>query len=204
MKATSFEFRHQTLLHLLVIGLSLLSYIYDRVDIVWAVVRNHSNSASWERLVFGFGAVVLLGSALLETWANAPAPVAAGANGSLIGNEPQNRYRERQARLARILLVLAVGLLLPLAGTITLLAGETILMLRLSWLDNASHSPSLPRRVSRSWGSAFRLASSKWGLTASMIVFVWTLQDRLAEIGAVSSLVVGLVLNFYARNRPTG
>ncbi|MGD0301197.1 MAG: hypothetical protein ABSE86_29315 [Bryobacteraceae bacterium] len=121
MKATSFEYRHQTLLHLLLVWLASLSYLRDRVDIVWALVRHHSDSASWERLVFGFGALMLLGSAVLETCANAPAQVSPGSAG----------YSQQQMRLARVLLVLAVGLLLPLPGAVILLTGETILILRL-------------------------------------------------------------------------
>jgi hypothetical protein len=60
MKATRFEYRHQTLLHLLLVGLSLLTYLVDRVD--------------WERSVFGVGALLLVAAAALETWtARAPA-----------------------------------------------------------------------------------------------------------------------------------
>jgi hypothetical protein len=35
MKATRFEYRHQTLVHLMLVGVSLLAYLRDRVDIVW-------------------------------------------------------------------------------------------------------------------------------------------------------------------------
>ena len=50
MEATNFESRHQQALHLMVVALASLAYLGDRVDIVWALVRNHSDSASWERL----------------------------------------------------------------------------------------------------------------------------------------------------------
>ena len=94
MKATGFEYRHQTLLHLLLVGLAVATYLRNPDDIVWAAVRGHSDSALLERVVFGAGAVMLLGSAVLETWASAQdAPWA--------------------KRLARILLALGVGQLLP-------------------------------------------------------------------------------------------
>ena len=201
MKATRFEYRHQTLVHLMLVGVSLLAYLRDRVDIVWALVRDHSDSASWERWVFGFGAVLLLASALLETWAYAypivpeheipHSPMVHGV-GSL-----HKRY------LARILLVLALGLFLPLSGTIILLAGETILILRLFLRDDLSVPELQPLgpRTEAAWGPAFRAAASKWGLTASMILFVWTLQDRIAEIGAVCSVTLWLVLSVSAQNR---
>ena len=203
MKATRFEYQHQTLIHLLLVGLSSLSYFRDRVDIVWALVRNHSDSASWERLVFGFGALMLLGSAVLETWANAHPRVSVRPDGPVFVSQPQHGYSQHQMRLARILLVLAVGLLLPLSGAIILLTGETILILRL-WLrddESAAYLPLPSRGTNVSWGSAFRVAASKWGLTTSMILFVWTLQDRIAEIGAACSVVLWLVLNIAARNR---
>lgn len=123
MRATRFEYRHQVLRHLLLVGLSSLSYFCDRVDVVWAVVRNHLDSASWERLVFGLGALMLAASALLETWATAHNHVI----------HLQDSHTQHQLRLARIFSVLVVGLLLPMSGTIILLTGETILMLRLSF-----------------------------------------------------------------------
>ena len=46
MKASRFECRRQTLIHLVLVGLSALTYTRDRVDIVWSLVRNHSDSAS--------------------------------------------------------------------------------------------------------------------------------------------------------------
>ena len=58
VKATDFEYRHQTLLHMMVVGLSLLTYLRDRVDIVWGAIRNHPDSAWWEHLVFGIGAFI--------------------------------------------------------------------------------------------------------------------------------------------------
>ena len=175
MKATQFEYRHQTLLHLLLVGLSLSTYWLNPDDVVWAAVRGHSDRALLERLVFGAGAFMLLGSALLETW----------------GNAYQARYPKRWAR---ILLVLAVGQLLPLSGFVILFAGELLLMVRLVLRDRSAAAP--PARLSAdAWGPAFRAAASKWGLAISMIVFAWTLQDRIAEIGAAFSFVIWLILN---------
>jgi hypothetical protein len=159
MKATDFECRHQTLLHLLLVGLAVLTYARYPDDIVSALVRRHSDSASWERLICGTGALLLLGSAALETWANAH----------------DDRYPQL---LARILLVLAVGQLLSPAFS---RAGKQ-------------------RSGAGRWGPAFRAAASKWGLALSMIVFAWTLRDRIAEIGAAASLVLWLILNVRRRS----
>ena len=73
-----------------------------------------------------------------------------------------------------------------------LLAGEAILMLRLYLRDRSA--PPAPR-VAGSWGPALRAASSKWGLAISMVLFAWTLQDKIAEIGATVAVLVWLMLN---------
>jgi hypothetical protein len=173
MRATRFEYRHQTSLHLLLVGLAVATYLRNPDDIVWALVRGHSDRALLERIVFGAGALMLFGSAVLETWANA-------------------RSARLPKRLARIFLALGVGQLLPLPGLIVLLAGETMLMLRLYLRDR---SDPLAPIAGGSWGPAFRAASSKWGLAVSMVLFAWTLQDRVAEIGATVTLLVWLMLN---------
>ena len=134
---------------------------------------------------------MLAASALLETWATAHNHVI----------HSQDSHTQHQLRLARIFSVLVVGLLLPMSGTIILLTGETILMLRLFFRrDEGAYVLSSPC-TSTCWRSGFRVAASKWGLTASMIAFVWTLQDRIAEIGAAGSVVLWLLLNVPARNR---
>jgi hypothetical protein len=179
MKATDFECRHETLLHLLLVGLAVSTYLRYPDDIVWALVRDHSDSASWERAVFGAGALMLLGSAALDTWANAGIQRYAGPR-----------------RLARILSVLAVGQLLPLPGLMISFAGEAILILRLFLRDREVAALPPSGSMGRTWGPAFRTAASKWGLALSMMVFALTLRDRIAEIGAAASLVVWLVLNF--------
>ena len=139
---------------------------------------------------------------MLETWVKAHPGLAIRANGLTLDSSPQI-YLQHALRLARFLLLLGVGLLLPFPGTAVLLVGETILIIRLLLLDQESaSSPQIPfRSAGSSWGLAFRAAASKWGLATSMIVFAWTLQDRIAEIGAACSVVLWLALNFPARIR---
>jgi hypothetical protein len=200
MRATAFEYGYQALLHLLVVGLALLSYVIDPVDIVWAAVRNHADNGNWERLVFGFGAVLLFVSAAPDTWAN--------AHNRVRPDEVPIRSQQHKLRLARILLVLTIGLLLSLPGTIILLTGETILIVRLFlYKDESAIYVPLPSHCTRTcWRSGFRIAASKWGLTATMIAFVWTLQDRVAELGAACSVAVWILLNIPPRRdkRPQG
>jgi hypothetical protein len=177
MKATEFEYRHQTLIHLLVVGLAVATYLLYRDDVVWAAVRHHANSSLLERLVFGVGAVELFGSAVVETWA-----------------EAYGRLR-MPLLLSRLLLALALGLLLPLAGTVILLAGEALLVCRLF-----ARYREVPRvalaQTDPGWAVGFRRALSKWGLALSMLVFTVTLQDRIGELGAAASVLVWLAANF--------
>jgi hypothetical protein len=183
MKATPFEDSHRMLLHLLLVGLALLTYIINPDDIVWALVRHHSDSALLERLAFGIGTLVLLSSALLETRAGAYFQTGAVSSGPLL--------------LSRFFLALALGLLMPLSGATILVLGETVLVVRLyvfdrekSALVRAPFSSAGPK-----WQEGFRKAAVKWGLVASMIVFTLTLKDRIAEIGAGISFLIGMALN---------
>jgi protein-S-isoprenylcysteine O-methyltransferase Ste14 len=216
MKATEFEYHHQTLLHFLLVGFAVSTYFLNPDDIVWALVRHHSNSAFLERIAFGGGALLFLGCAALETWAGAyPAPGTPSA-GPLLSCDGPYRYVQYPLRLSRFVFALALGLLLPLPGTITLIGGEALLLFRLFVRDHESATaepwrqycsavprmfpslhPNLPvRGADAKWGEAFRRAVSKWGLAVSMIVFALTLQDRIAEIGAGVSCLTWLAVNF--------
>lgn len=134
MQATDFEYHYQTPLHLLIVGLALLAYLISPDDIVWALVRHHSNSAAMERVAFGAGALAVLASASLETWM-APS----------------------RQRLARLLFALSLGLLLPLPGAMLLVAGEAILIFRLFMRDRGdagSPEPGGFRAAVSKWGVA--------------------------------------------------
>ncbi len=175
--ATDFEFRHQTLLHLSLVGLALLTYVINPADIVWALVRHHSDARSLERMAFALGAMIMLGSAVLETWTTA----FPSGNGRL---------------LARFLSASALGFLLPLSGTVILLCGETLLISRLLLRNReAKTAPNSQQYSSIPWPSAFRSAASKWGLAASMLLLALTLQDRIAEIAAALSFLFWAALN---------
>lgn len=182
MKATDFECRFQTLLHFVLIGLAVLTYLTDPDDIVWGLVRHHPHSALWERSAFGAGALMMIGSAALETWATA---------------YPHDAVPSSRFRLARLLLGFALALLLPLPGAILLVVGEAVLILRLVLRERQVAVPQARLSSGRNatLAKAVRMALSKWGLAASMIAFAVTLQDRVVEVGAVISLVVWLAVN---------
>jgi hypothetical protein len=98
----------------------------------------------------------------------------------------------------------AVGLLLPVSGAVILLAGETILVLRLFLSGAGEHlcsAASFPQ-CRGFLGCSVSGRSVEWGLTATMALFARTLQDRIAEYGAAFSFLLWLMLNAPARVRP--
>ncbi len=73
-KATEFEYRHQTLIHLLIVAISFLAYLIDRNDIVWAFVQRQSHQSfwnvyflHWQRYSSVFPPQYVLGLALILT-----------------------------------------------------------------------------------------------------------------------------------------
>jgi hypothetical protein len=88
-------------------------------------------------------------------------------------------------------------------------AGEAFRVLRLVRLHDdrtqnfqqgsVPAAPSLAHLVAKErdsgWRNAFRKEAVKWGLLLTMIVFVITLRDAVAEVFASSSFLIGLLLN---------
>jgi protein-S-isoprenylcysteine O-methyltransferase Ste14 len=216
MRATDFEVRHQTLLHLLVVALAFLAYAVQPDDIVWAFVKHHTIYRTLlERLVFGTGALVVLCSAILLTWANAYRSPRADAENPLVACDGPYRYFQHPVYFGRLLFALGIGLLAPMAGTAILLTGEVVLVLRLLVRERerpmadtlrqyrirvqeflpSFRSPFPAQGLPPNWKKGFRNEASKWGLAVTMIVFTLTLRDRVAEFLAGASFLLWFVLN---------
>jgi hypothetical protein len=184
MRATDFEYRHQTLLHLVVVGLAFLTYTIQPDDIVWALVKNHTTARTLERLVFGTGTIMIVSAVALQTW------VAAYQRPDVAKSLPAF---DLPYYFGRLLFAFGIGQLAPALGTTILLAGEIFLVLRLQ-ARNRNSEFSL-QKFAANWKAAFRKESSKWGLAVTMIVFTLTLKDRVAEILAVASFLLWVALN---------
>jgi hypothetical protein len=170
MKATSFEYRHQTLIHQLIVGAGVLSYLIDRDDIVWRFVRDTAAPRFWERALFIVATILIAAGAILCTRA---------------------RAFHRTHYLGQILYAIGLATLLPVAGFLILVLGESLRLLRLK--RRADDQP--PPEPAPAWGRAFRSEAVKWGIFLSMIAFVLTLKDRVADILVVASFLIGLLLN---------
>lgn len=195
MKATGFEYRHQTLVHQLIVGLGALTYLFDREDVVWRFVKNTQAPHTFERYAFIVAALFIATGAVVCTRARACA-----ASGRSV--RPSRYFGD---------LLYAVGLasLLPVLGFVILVLGDAVRVYRLSQLaEEARSQQSGESRTTRpaasrspAWKKAFRREAVKWGILLSMIVFSTTLVDRQADILVVASFLVGLLLNSPAFRR---
>jgi hypothetical protein len=172
MRATNFEYRHQTFVHQLIVGAGFLTYLIDPDDIAWRFVRNTAAPRLWERSLFIVATVLIAIGALLCTRA---------------------RAFQKARHLGELLYAIGLGSLMPLPGFIILVFGEALRLLRLTRRENDPQDKL--GKLDSGWGTAFRKETVKWGIVVTMIVFVITLKDRQAEILAIVSFLLGLLSN---------
>ncbi|HTY84855.1 MAG TPA: hypothetical protein VMB19_11590 [Silvibacterium sp.] len=179
MKATDFEYRHQTQIHNLLILAGVLTYLVDPDDIVWRFVRDSSAPRFWERVAFIVATILIAIGAILCTRARA-------------------FYRPHY--LGELVYAIGFGSLLPIPGFLILVFGESLRLFRLARREPRQPSPA----AMPAWGHAFRREAVKWGIVITMLVFVTTLKDRHADVLAVSSFLIGLLLNAPLFRRRSG
>jgi hypothetical protein len=200
MKATEFEYRHQTLLHQCIIGAAFLTYSIDREDVVWHFVKDHAAPHNLERIVFIIAAL-LIGIGTMQI------------TKSRAEQKPWPAKTPKHGQLRRFLgeLCFAAGLasLAPIPGALILVGGEVLRVLRLFLRDKSNAEDSgrvsepklsqsgLPEEFAAHsrWGIAVRKEAGKWGILITMIVFAITLVDRYAEVLAAASLFLAILLN---------
>jgi hypothetical protein len=212
MTATDFEARHQTLIHLLIVGVAFLTYWIDRDDIVWTLVQGQTHPRLLERLLFALATLLIGVSTALRTWAGAYAERPASGLATIRRDGPY-RYFRYPVEIGSLFFSIGLGFLAPISGFVALVAGETVVALRLiGWEEKsrrrvASQAGSLNEGQSPGshaasvagaphWKASLRQESGKWGLFLTMIIFTALLRDRVAEILAVLSLLIWMVLNW--------
>jgi len=203
--ATEFEYRHQTLVHLIMVSIAFSTYFFDRDDITWELVRGLAHPHLWERLLFALATILIGVSTAMRTWARAQSELPGPAGASDLREGPY-RYSAHPKQLGNFLFSIGLAFLAPLPGFVFLVIAEAIIFVRLarreSSLAGSDSNARQPLEADASipgfnadWGKAIRQESAKWGLFLTMIVFTVLLQDGLAEILAVASLAVWAVLN---------
>ena len=183
LKATEFEYRHQTLVHQLIIGAAFLTYLVDREDIVWRLVKDTATPHALERLVFIVATMFIAMGVGFCTW---------------------GRAHQQPPYLGDFSYAIGLGSLVPVAGFLILVGGEALRVFRLArgidnrpwnWQSVLPASTSLAGQVGPNWRKAFRQEAAKWGILVAMTVFAITLEDRHVEILALASFLVGILLN---------
>ena len=215
--ATAFEVRHQTLLHLLLVSLAFLTYLLVPDDMVWAFVKDTAHPHLFERSLFAVATLLIGAAAAICTWARAyPAPQTNSSSAPVVCLRGPYRQLRYPSHLGNLLFALGLGSLAPLPGFLLLVAGQAFLDFRLirraeEDLHRTVDSQQILSRVPRllpsfrpclpakgdapNWKQALRQESAKWGLFLTMIIFTVLLVDRVAEILAVASLLLWLLLN---------
>lgn len=200
MKATDFEYRHQTLVHQLIVGAAFLTYLIDREDVVWRFVKDSATPHGRERLIFIIATLLIALGAAICTQARAH-----GRPKRSVGTEP-HIFSSHPRYLGELCYAIGLGSLVPLAGFVVLVGGEALCVFRLIRREaqnslepplSAPRSLALPgaEETNPSWRRAFRHEAVKWGILITMIVFVITLKDGYAEFLAVATFLVGTSFN---------
>ena len=205
MKATDFERRHPNLIRHGLIAAAVATYLFDREDVVWKFIRNYPDRRALEHGFF-FVATILIGTgAILCTTADAfdRREQTAGSNQWIPGE--QNLGRIRRQSFGEFLYAVGFASLVPVAGSVLLVCGELMRIvrlvrrenaeLRLGQISNARPAEVQPNWEAAKWGEAIRQQAAKWGIFVSMIVFTITLRDRLVEILACASGGLWAILN---------
>jgi hypothetical protein len=215
MKATDFEYRHRTLLHLSVVGVAFLTYLPDRDDIVWRFVRDSPSTRVLERVAFAVAAILIGAGAGLCTWVQAlTRSDGSSESGATIRMGPSRCFRY-QYSVGEFIFAVGLATLAPLWGFVILVGGEAIRIGRLILRERAlGRTParegvstdlvpaSQPERAAH-FHTEFaarrdrvvRREGVKWGLFFIMTIFAITLVDRDAEAGALASVLLWALLN---------
>lgn len=190
LKATDFEYRHQKLVHFVVVCAAWLSYLFDKDDIVWRFAKNSPAAHEWERILFIIATAAIAAGASLSTWAHAGIGLKAET-----GIDRRSKL-ERPRLIGDLIYSFGLASLFPVSGFILLILGETLRVFRLmgcagEWATVAGSG----------WGGAFRSEAVKWGIFIAMIAFTITLRDRVADYLIAAGFLVGSLLNAPVFNR---
>jgi len=189
IRATEFEIHHAKLLRRTLVAIAWATYLLDREDAVWRFIRQYPYRRLLEHFAFGIAAVLIGVAAALCTRAAASEP--AEKVGPSAGPFDRNNPFPPAQLLGEWLYAIGLASLVPLLGSVLLVAGESIRVTRLGLLVRKGHDAKLEQPIPGSrWGRALRLQAVKWGVFLTMIVFAVTLVDRFADFGIVASILL--------------
>jgi hypothetical protein len=183
VKASSFEVRHATLLHSLLIAVMVATYLFERDDVVWRFIKSSPSRIVLVH-VFFLIATLLVGL------------------GAMLCTSGRVSFRPGRFPAGELLYAIGLASLAPLSGAIFFIAGESLRILRLA-LRKSEEPGGRPSLELPRWPRAFRREAAKWGIFITMIVFSITLIDRVADILASVSVLTWVILNLpsYCKSR---
>lgn len=195
MKATAFEWRHTVLIHQLVVGAAFATYLIQRDDVVWQLVKDTGeNRVLFERVVFAI-ATLLVGAGAIICTRFGQHRHTAGVQGMM-----RSPDRQRAQYGGELLYILGLGSLAPTLGFVIMVGGEGLRLLRLMGgqpdLPRAEDSAVVPAGSSQASPHPIRALFAKWGMFLTMVIFTVTLNDRLAEALAFTVFFIAIILSF--------
>jgi hypothetical protein len=195
--------RHPFLIHGLLALLCWCDYGFDHVDVVWRIIRNCEDARRLEHLGFGLSAVLIGLGVWLGAWPS-------GRRASLAAASPNDL---RRRCVGEMLHAAGIASLLPAAGALLLIVGETIRSARYAqWRINAAMNlPVLttgPSNATIPRQSLQYLLRHIAGVCAflSMLAFSITLRDSQADVLFAATALVFIVSRFIdePRAQPPG
>ena len=189
MKASEFEYRHRALIHLIIVAVSLATYLIAPDDVVWALVKGTFHPRLYERVLFAVAAVLIGVAAAIRT----------SALTRRDRSSPQAHFGYPE-QLGNLLFSIGLGFFALLPGFILLVTAESMVFLRLVQREQSLRTPEI--RFAVTWRQAIRQESAKWGLLVTMTIFIFLLNDRVAEILAGLSFLLWLALNYASLRTP--
>jgi hypothetical protein len=188
--------RWSLVIHAVLLLGGVCAYFKQPDDVVWQFVRGESNVRVWERIWFALAAVALAISLSLRV---------------RLDTQPMESKNEQgRAGPLRIasdfLQALGIGSLLPIAGFILLVLGETTFSVLCYAFENNSGSElagtAVPRSATTGRGERRESLSRHAGLLCaflSMVAFSITLSDRLADYLFAGSALIAVLANLRRR-----
>jgi hypothetical protein len=177
MDAANSESHHQTLLHACIVAAACTTYFFDPVDVVWRFIRENPSRRALEHIVFAIATVLIAVGATMCTRAMA-FPTSRG----------ETTRPSRMQLAGEWFYAMGLASLLPMAGSMVLMAGETIRIVRLA-------SRGIPSDEHATLGDSLRRNAAKWGVFITMTAFTITLVDRVGDYGILASVLLWVVLN---------
>jgi protein-S-isoprenylcysteine O-methyltransferase Ste14 len=222
MKATNWEFRNRALIFGLIFTFTFPVYSLDHENATatlanWIADRLQLNEYLVVHLLFSLAALLLVGAALIRTWASSylRASVVYAAEvktASLVADGPYRRDRN-PLYFANVLMAAGVGSMMSRTGFFVAVMAMVVFCYRLIVREEAelyasqgeqyeSYRRTVPRlwpslfpRIASSgrqarWSEGFKAESWIWGFAAALIAFAITLEIKMFLVILAASLIV--------------